>query len=101
MHVLKKYNHILILLLLFALIFLLFGETISHGFNSDDYLVLYYARYHAISTPAEGLAVFASPSWGIFYRPIMRLLLEAMARTFGVWAGRYHIISLICYSLLL
>jgi len=23
-----------------------------------------------------------------------------MARTFGVWAGRYHVISLVCYSLL-
>lgn len=100
MNALNKYRHILIFLLLFALVFLLFGETVKHGFNSDDYLVLYYAQYKAISSPAEGLAVFVSPSWGIFYRPIIRLILEGMARTFGVSAGKYHIASLICYSLL-
>ncbi|UCD58653.1 MAG: hypothetical protein JSV16_05975 [Candidatus Hydrogenedentota bacterium] len=94
------YKHTLTLLCLSVLVFILFGGTISHRFNSDDYLVLYHAIHRSAATPAEGLAEFLKPSWGLYYRPGIKVFFEVLAKSFGLWSGGYHTVSLICYTLL-
>lgn len=95
-----KYKHILTLLSLWILVFVLFGGTIRHNFNSDDYLAIHHALSDLTSSPAEALAEFARPTWGLYYRPFIKFFFEASARSFGLWPGAYHLASLICYVLL-
>jgi hypothetical protein len=96
----KKYRHILILLFLCGLVFALYGKTIGHRFNSDDYLVIYHALHRSATTLSDELAEFAKPSWGVYYRPGIKIFFEAMAKQFGLWAGGYHAVSLVCYAIL-
>ncbi len=96
----EKYKHILTLLSLIALVFLIFGGTIGHYFNSDDYLAIHHALRNPTASPAQALTEFTKPSWGLYYRPLIKFFLEAAAKGFGMWAGGYHLISLICYAIL-
>jgi len=96
----EKYKHILTALFLFAMVFVLFGGTMQHNFNSDDYLAVYHALRNPTSSPAEAFAEFARPSWGLYYRPVIKFLFEALAKSFGLWPGGYHLVSLACYALL-
>lgn len=95
-----KYKHIVAVSSLFILVFILFGGTMRHQFNSDDYLFIYHVLRNPTDAPADGLAQFVRPSWGIYYRPVIKLFLEASVRFFGLWAGGYHVVSLLCYGLL-
>ncbi len=93
-------KNIAILFLLFALVFTLFGKTISHGFNSDDYLVVYHGLHGHTAEEHEGLAELLSPSWGLYYRPAIKAFFGLLAKMFHLWPGGYHLISLVCYVIL-
>jgi hypothetical protein len=95
-----RYKHILTLFVLTIAVFLLFGETISHGFNSDDYLAVYHALLQPTTSVFEGISEFTRPSWGLYYRPGIKLFLEALARLFTTQPAGYHAMSLICYAVL-
>ncbi len=95
-----KYRHIVAVLSLIALVCILFGRTVSHGFNSDDYIVLYHALNRPADTLSEGLTEFLKPSWGVYYRPGIKIFFEVLAKSFGLWAGAFHAVSLVCYALL-
>ncbi len=96
----KRYRRIITGVGLFVLVFVLFGGTLRHSFNSDDYLVIHHALGDPTASVAEVFAEFARPSWGLYYRPIIKFFLEALARSFGLWAGGYHLVSLILYAAL-
>jgi len=85
---------------LFFLVFFLFGNTVTHHFNSDDYIVLYNALLHSAGTPVSTLEEFLTPSWGLYYRPIAKIFLESLVGMFGLRPAGYHLISLICYAVL-
>ena len=96
----KKYRHILTALCLCLLVFALFGGTIRHSFNSDDYLAIYHATRDFTATAADAFTEFGRPSWGLYYRPIIKFFFEILARLFGLRAGGYHMVSLLCYAVL-
>jgi hypothetical protein len=95
-----KYRHIVALASLVVLVCILFGKTVGHGFNSDDYIVLYHALNRPADTLREGLAEFLKPSWGVYYRPGIKIFFEILAKSFGLWPGAFHAVSLVCYALL-
>jgi len=95
-----KHKHIITILCLCALVFILFGGTIRHGFNSDDYLVVDHALRDPTSSPAGIFGEFARPSWGLYYRPIIKFFFETLARAFALAPAGYHLASLICYAIL-
>lgn len=96
----KQYKHIVTGACLCLLVFALFGGTIRHHFNSDDYLAIHHALGDPTDSPAEVFMEFARPSWGLYYRPIIKFFFDALARACGLGAGGYHLASLICYAIL-
>ncbi|MBI5118370.1 hypothetical protein HZA56_18000 [Candidatus Poribacteria bacterium] len=88
------------LFLLFTLVFILLGGTIKHGFNSDDYNVIYHALHQESVGWREGLSEFLRPSWGLYYRPGIKVFFELLGRVFHLWSGGYHMMSLICFAVL-
>ncbi|RJP15560.1 MAG: hypothetical protein C4520_20075 [Candidatus Abyssobacteria bacterium SURF_5] len=95
----RKRAHIFIILLLIILVFCLFRKTTSHNFNSDDYLVLYHASQTGY-TPADALKEFTRPSWGLYYRPAITLFFDLLESRFKLEPAKYHLVSLLCYSVL-
>jgi hypothetical protein len=96
----KKYRNTLTALCLCLAVFTLFGGTIGHKFNSDDYLAIYHASNDLTISPSDAFSEFTKPSWGLYYRPIIKFFFEMLTRSFGLWAGGYHAVGLICYALL-
>jgi hypothetical protein len=94
------FKDIIFLFLLFALVFILFGGTINHGFNSDDYNVVYHAIHQESVSWLEGLSEFLRPSWGLYYRPGIKAFFELLGKMFHLWPGGYHAVGLICYAVL-
>ena len=81
-----------------ALVYGIYGHTLSYGFDYDDYhLVRPYTR-------AEVLGAFVG-SWdstGIekpFYRPLTTAFYAWRFATFGPDAGRFHLLSLVLFGL--
>ena len=95
-----RHKHILTFFALALAVFILFGNTISHGFNSDDYLAVYHALRQPSESLIEGVSEFMRPSWGLYYRPGIKLFLEALGGLFNTRPAGYHLVSLICYALL-
>jgi hypothetical protein len=95
----NRLGHIIVLLVLIALVFILFGKTLNNHFNSDDYLVVYQASQTKL-TPPEVVREFLRPSWGLYYRPLITLFFDVLESWFGIAPTRYHLISLLCYSVL-
>lgn len=95
-----KLKHIVAVASLVVLVGILFGKTVGHGFNSDDYLVIYHALNRPADSLKEGLAEFLKPSWGLYYRPGIKIFFEILANLFGLRPGGFHAVSLVCYALL-
>ncbi|GAB4350782.1 MAG: hypothetical protein Kow0099_34540 [Candidatus Abyssubacteria bacterium] len=86
--------------LLVILVFSLFHDVANHSFNSDDYLVVYHGLYRTPETLKEALAGFTEPTWGLYYRPLIKAFFELLAGLFGIWPGGYHMASLLFYAVL-
>lgn len=96
----NKYRHLLTLGVLFLLVFVLFGKTLTHRFNSDDYLVIYHALRDSAAEASDGLKEFVRPSWGLYYRPGIKFFFGVLAALFNQSPEGYHLTSLVCYALL-
>jgi hypothetical protein len=95
-----KFRRFVFPALLVVLVLLLFRDVISHGFNSDDYLVVYHALYQSPQDVKVALTSFAEPTWGLYYRPLIKMFFEMLARLFGAWPRGYHAVSIGSYAVL-
>ncbi len=95
-----RHKHILTFFVLALAAFFLFRGTMHHKFNSDDYLAIYHALREPNASLLQSLSELARPSWGLYYRPGIKIFLEILAKLFGLQPAGYHLVSLLCYAVL-
>lgn len=92
---------------LFCIAFLIYANTLSHGFVFDDQAVVNNNRY--VQKGIEGLPeIFSTGSWSGFnpdrnlhiYRPLQLAVFALQYEVFGLNPAGYHIVHVFSYAIL-